>query len=78
MYPAKTPRLPNAMIDVVCGERAHSAYDICPYVRSTFIYNVGGFTLPDIYTEIVGVLKVKHNVPINSSDTSGKTYATLK
>jgi len=50
-------RLPNAMIDVVCGERAHSAYDICPYVRSTFIYNVGGFTLPDIYTEIVGVLK---------------------
>lgn len=70
-------RLPSVKIDVVCRERAKSAYDICPYVHNTFPYNVGGEVIPDNFAEMTGTLKGEYYECIISAQPAGAGEAFL-
>jgi hypothetical protein len=51
-------RLPNAPIDVMCNQWAKAAYDICPFVNNTHVYDTEGVNSGADYTEALGVIKV--------------------
>eukprot|EP00976_Prorocentrum_cordatum_P087110 1186773-Prorocentrum_minimum.AAC.1 len=70
-------RMPAAKIDVVCSERAQGAYAICPYVRNTMAYNVGGFIIPDNFAEMCGTLKGEYYECIISATPAGAGEAFL-
>lgn len=64
-------RLPNAPIDVMCNQWAKAAYDICPFVNNTHVYDTEGVNTGADYTEALGVIKVSlgrccHPIPSNS------------
>lgn len=62
-------RLPNAPIDVMCNQWAKAAYDICPFVNNTHVYDTEGVNSGADYTEALGVIKV------GASETSRNKHA---
>mmetsp|Transcript_23633 Transcript_23633/g.32533 ORF Transcript_23633/g.32533 Transcript_23633/m.32533 type:complete len:428 (-) Transcript_23633:133-1416(-) len=70
-------RIPSAAIDIMCGERAHSAYDICPYVCNTYVYNVDGSTLSSDYAEMLGTMKGEYYDKIITAKPAGFGVSTF-
>jgi len=70
-------KFPCAIIDVVSGEWAHYAYDMCPYVNKTWVYNVDGFSLPSDFLEALGNFKNEYYTTVITAAPVGFNSAAL-
>lgn len=70
-------KFPAAIIDVVSSEWAHYAYDVCPYVNKTWVYNVDGFSLPSDFLEALGNFKNEYYTIVVTAAPVGFNSAAL-
>lgn len=70
-------KLPYAQIDVCSSEWAHYAYDICPYINKTWVYNVDGNTLPTEFLETLGDFKNEYYTAVITAKPVGLNSAAM-
>jgi len=69
--------LPNAPIDVMCNQWAKAAYDICPFVNNTHVYDTEGVNSGADYTEALGVIKNEYYTAMIGAKPLGINGASL-